>query len=126
MISLVAASRAPSRTFTGNLPDPVIAGLYRYGDHVDAPRIGPRPPNRSAPTEAFENTAAMARWISSTPHSRPFWRDRGFVEEFGRATRAELRAAVDELHRLADHAAQAAGLPIAWNANLADHDYQGT
>lgn len=127
MLAIAAGQRAapsPSRAFEGRLPDPVVAGLYRYDDHVDAPRIGPRPSKRSAPTEAFENTAAMARWIASTPHRRPFWRDRGFVAEFGRATRAELRAAVDELHRLADHAARAAGMPISWNANLPDHDLE--
>lgn len=125
MIPLVAANRAPSLTFTGNLPDPAMSGLYRYDDHVDAPGIGPRPSQRSAPNEAFENTAAMARWIASTPHSRPFWADRGFVEEFGRATRAELRAAVDELWRRAGDAARAARLP-AWQADLTHPEIERT
>lgn len=121
MIAVVAEARSPSLAFTGNLPDPAMSGLYRYDDHVDAPGIGPRPSKRSAPTEAFENTAAMARWIASTPHRRPFWRDRGFVEEFGQASRAELRAAVDQLWRQAEDAARAARLPIARTANLTDH-----
>ena len=125
MIAIAAAHRAapsPSLAFQGRLPDPVMTGLYDYRDHVEAPSIGPRPSKRSAPTESFENTAAMARWIASTPHSRPFWRDRGFVEEFGRATRIELRAAVDQLWRQAEDAARAAKMPISWNASLPNHE----
>lgn len=125
MLAIAAGQRPapyPSRAFEGRLPDPIAAGLYRYDDHVDAPRIGPRPSKRSASTESFENTAAMARWIASTPHSRPFWADRGFIDEFGRPTRIELRAAVDLLWRQAEDAARAARMPIAWNANLPDHD----
>jgi hypothetical protein len=120
------ANPSPGQAFEGRLPDPVVAGLYRYDDHVDAPSIGPAPSKRSAPTEAFENTAAMARWIASTSHSRPFWRDRGFVAEFGRATRAELRAAVDELWRRAGDAARVARMPIAWPANLPNHHDERT
>lgn len=126
MIAIAAAARSagssPSRAFEGCLPDPVIAGLYHYNDHVEAPSIGPRPSKRSAPTEAFENTAAMARWIASTPHRRPFWRDRGFVAEFGRASRAELQAAVTELRRRAEDAARMARMPIGWTAALPDND----
>lgn len=126
MIAIAAAPRSanpsPSRTFEGRLPDPVIAGLYRYDDHVEAPGIGPRPSKRSASTESFENTAEMARWIASTPHSRPFWADRNFIAEFGQVSRAELRAAVDQLWRQAEDAARAARLPIAWPATIPDYD----
>lgn len=69
---------------------------------------------------------AIANWISVGGHTRPFWRDPDFIAEFGRVARADLRAAVDELKRRAQAKAEAAGLPIAWNANLTDHDYQGT
>lgn len=112
MIALVAANGSPRRAFTGNLPDPAMSGLYCYDDHVEAPSIGPRPSKRSASTESFENTAAMARWIASTPHERPFWRDRSFIAEFGQASRAELRAAVDQLWRQAEDAARAARMPL--------------
>lgn len=116
------AARSPSRAFEGRLPDPVIAGLYRYDDHVEAPSIGPRPSKRSAPTESFENTAEMARWVATTPHSRPFWADRAFIAEFGQVSRAELRAAVDLLWRQAEDAARAARMSIAWPATIPDHD----
>lgn len=59
------------------------------------------------------------------PHRRPFWSDPAFVAEFGRATRLELRAAVDELRRRAEDAARVARMPIAWSANLLDDDDTG-
>lgn len=66
--------------------------------------------------------AAIADWIEADQHDRPFFRDRDFVSAFGRPGRAQLRAAVDELKRRAEAKARAAGMPIAWNANLTDHD----
>ena len=37
------AASSPSRAFEGRLPDPVVAGLYDYRDHVDAPQHRPSP-----------------------------------------------------------------------------------
>ncbi len=108
----------PHLPFTGSLSDLGIAGLYRYDDHVDKPNIGPRPIHRPAATETFETTDAMATWISTTPHERPFWRDPGFVAGFGPATRLELRAAVNELWRRAEDAARVARMPMDWPARL--------
>lgn len=129
MIAAVLAPK-PSKpllqhTFTGSIADPEMGGLYRYDDHVDAPCIGPKAARRRATSEVFDSTSAMATWISMTPHSRPFWRDPGFVVEFGRATRVELRAAVDELWRRADDAARAARMPIDWPASLPEHKEAG-
>lgn len=110
----------PARTFTGTLPDPVLGGLYRYNEIRDAPpSIGPaRRPN---PVD-HEVAGAMADWITKTPHDRPFWRYPGFVAEFGRATRAELRAAVDEMWRRAEDAARVARMPTTWTATLPSND----
>ena len=65
---------------------------------------------------------AIADWIEADQHDRPFFRDRDFVSAFGRPGPAHLRAAVDELKRRAEAKARAAGMPVAWNANLTDHD----
>lgn len=56
--------------------------------------------------------SAMAGWIASTPHSRPFFRDTGFIGAFGRPGPTMLRQAVDELWRRADFAAYRAAHPI--------------
>ena len=112
-----------NRAFTGALPDPVLGGLYRYDEIRDAPpSIGPA--QRPAHTD-HEMAAPMADWIARTPHQRPFWRDPDFIAEFGRATRVELRAAVDELHRRAGDAARVARMPIAWPANLPTYNDAG-
>ena len=65
---------------------------------------------------------AIADWIEAEQHDRPYVRDRDFVSAFGRPGPAQLRAAVGELRRRAEAKAQAAGMPIAWTANLPDHD----
>lgn len=67
------------------------------------------------------DAATMADWIAEDLHNRPFFRDPDFVSAFGRPGPAMLRAAVDEMKRRAAAKAQAAGMPIAWNANL-HHD----
>lgn len=64
---------------------------------------------------------AIANWIAAGGHQRPFWRDPEFVADFGRVARSDLRAAVDEMKRRAEAKAKAAGMPIAWNANLTHH-----
>lgn len=122
VLAPVPSGTLPPRTFTGRIPDQEMDGLYRYDDHVDAPCIGPKATRRHASGDVFGSTGPMATWISTTPHTRPFWRDPGFVAEFGRATRAELRAAVDELWRRAEDAARVARMPIAWTANFPDHE----
>lgn len=65
---------------------------------------------------------AIANWIAVGGHQRPFWRDPEFIAEFGRVARTDLRAAVEELKRRAEAKAKAAGMPIAWNAILPEHD----
>lgn len=66
--------------------------------------------------------ADIADWLEVDDHERPFFRDPDFVGAFGRPGPALLRAAVDELKQRAIAKAQAAGMPIAWNANLPDND----
>lgn len=68
--------------------------------------------------DSQELASLMATWLATNPHSRPFFRDPHFVREFGRTTRAQLTAAVDELWRRADHAARAARITIAPPARL--------
>ena len=129
-MTLDGAIRADRRTakpplaFNGTLPDPVSAGLYDYVEVRDAPpSIGPA--RRPAPTD-HEMGGPMADWIATTPHERPFWRDPGFVAEFGRATRVELRAAVDEMWRRAEDTARVARVPIAWAARLSTPEIERT
>ena len=81
--------------------------------------------------DAQELAGIMATWLASNEHTRPFWQDRSFVREFGRTTRAQLTAAIDELWRRADFAAHAARVSIALPARLGgkpypEHDDQGT
>lgn len=109
--------------FNGTIPVPLIFSPADLATVRDTPpSIGPV--RRPDPVDD-EMAGAMADWIARTPHDRPFWRDRGFVAEFGRATCVELRAAVDELWRRAEDAARVARMPIAWPANLPDHDNAG-
>lgn len=70
-------------------------------------------------------TSEMANWLEVDDHTRPFFRDPEFINAFGRPGPALLRAAVDEMKRRATAKAQAAGMPIAWNANLPNHDLNG-
>lgn len=107
----------PSRVFTGILPDPVLGGLYRYDEICDEPpSVGPALKPSTEDHDAMAEP--IATWISTTPHTRPFWRDPEFVAEFGRTTRVELRAAVNELWRRAEDAARTARVPVAWPARL--------
>lgn len=67
---------------------------------------------------ASPDAAAMADFLEADDHDRPFFRDREFVDRFGRAHRSDLTAAVEELKRRAEVKAQTAGVQIAWPANL--------
>lgn len=122
MISFLATPNiTPKRTplvFTGKLPDPARAGLYRYDDLFDSPAIGSRPVARPASIDTFETTAPMARWLAENDHERPFFRDPDFVAEFGRISKAEAIAVVNALWLRADRAAAAAGTTIALPARL--------
>ena len=69
--------------------------------------------------------ADIADWLEVDDHDRPFFRDPDFVSAFGRPGPALLQAAVDEMKRRAAAKAQTAGMPIAWNANLHDHEFNG-
>ena len=67
--------------------------------------------------------ADMARWLAETPHDRPFFRDPDFVAKFGWPGRGMLRAAVDEMKRRAESKAEAARIPVAWQAQLAQQPH---
>lgn len=108
----------PPRAFTGKLPHPALAGLYKYHDHVEAPFIGTRSTKQRAPADRFEMTDAMARWVAATPKARPFFRHPDFVAEFGRISKREAIAVADELWARADRAADAAGTTITLPARL--------
>lgn len=124
---LAAPERRPilaQLAFTGTIPVPLVfspADLVTVRD--TPPSIGPV--RRPDPVDD-EIAGAMSTWISTTHHTRPFWRDPDFVAEFGRATRAELRAAVDELLRRAEDAARVARMPIAWAAQIPNPEIERT
>jgi hypothetical protein len=114
-----------SLVFTGEIPAPLLRNLYRYSEVRDEPPSS-GPALKPVADDHDIMAAPMATWISSTPHTRPFWRDPVFVAEFGRATRAELRAAVTEMWRRAEDAARAAPMPIAWSARLPNPEIERT
>lgn len=124
---LAAPDRRPipaQRAFTGKIPVPLICSPADLAEVRDTPpSIGPV--RRADPVD-HEISGAMADWVARTPHERPFWRDPGFVAEFGRATRVELRAAVDEMWRRAEDTARAARVPIAWAARLSTPEIERT
>ena len=66
---------------------------------------------------------SMATWLSDMSHTRPFFRDPAFVAKFGWPGRGMLRAAVDEMKRRAESKAEAARIPVAWQAQLAQQPH---
>lgn len=112
-----AQAQNSQRVFTGSMPDPVKAGLYRYETLIERPSVGPKP---RANVEQSPSQLAwrMANWIARNDHIRPFFTDAGFVAEFGRSSREEIIAAVDELWRRGNQAAAAAGTKIRLPARL--------
>jgi hypothetical protein len=125
MIEAIAATRAPQlpRAFTGSIPDPALTGLYRYGDHVDTPFVGPK---RSTGTTDLELADEMAGWLTDNDHRRPFFTDRAFIREFGTVTRQQAEAAVNAMWARADQAAAAAGIDISLPARLGGSDFERT
>ncbi len=123
-MSIVAIADAhhtrPPRAFTGSIPDPALAGLYQYTDHVDMPFVGPK---RSTGTTDLELADEMAGWLTDNDHQRPFFMDRAFVREFGAVTRQQAEAAVDAMWARADRAAAAAGIRISLPARLGGSDH---
>lgn len=105
----------PPRAFTGLIPDPALAGLYQYADHVDMPFVGRQ---RSTGKTDLAMADEMAGWLTDNDHRRPFFRDRDFVREFGTITRKQAEAAVNAMWARADRAAAAAGIGISLPARL--------
>lgn len=61
-----------------------------------------------------ELAGKIADWLEVGGHSRPFFRDRDFVAEFGAVRRVDLYAAAPELKRRAEAKASAIGAPPSW------------
>lgn len=112
-----AQAQNSQRVFTGSLPDPVKAGLYRYDALNERPSVGPKP-RSNVEQNPSQLAWRMANWIARNDHIRPFFTDAGFVAEFGRSSREEIVAAVDELWRRAEIGSRAARIAIELPARL--------
>lgn len=112
-----AQAQNAQRIFTGYLPDPVKAGLYRYDALIERPSVGPKP-RSNVEQNPSQLAWRMANWIARNDHIRPFFTDAGFVAEFGRSSREEIIAAVDELWRRAEIGSRAARIAIELPARL--------
>ncbi|MBN8844317.1 MAG: hypothetical protein J0H88_13830 [Sphingomonadales bacterium] len=121
MSAVLAPHSAPSRpprAFDGTLPDPALAGIYRYTDVFEKPFTGPQPRRRAEQFADVEFAAPMARWLTENDHTRPFFRDRDFIAEFGRLAKSEAIAVANAMWSRADRAAAAAGTKITLPARL--------